>query len=677
MQTLAIRADAYRFNSYFNTVGSKEGWTPSTFVSSKSNRKKDGPPIQQKPEDFMDEEDLAQAEESRNLATSDTFAGLGSTEEEVSRRGGAMMDILRASGDTMGIKLLRRMGWREGQGIGPKVRRKARLDEGEDGEAADGQGIHLFAPENSQMISFARKNDRNGIGYEGEGQLADISSNGAVKDAADQDEDQDNAFLSRPSKKGKPKVQRGGFGVGVLNDGSDDEDPYHLGPQISYNRIIGGDKKKKKKPPGSKIPTTSSNPLLRTKPVFISKKAASFRANTLTRRCHDGRLPLEGFVLSTDSSTSFLQKPTNFPPPTIPPDWKSSKTPKSTTDPPNLYTSSATLAKSSTLTPSTRATLLGEIALPGKSVFDYLTPSARDRLANLTHNPHLPPALSEAPPPDHASTPSDLVSLIPSLDPTVATTALGRGVAGWMPYAEDPAKRARYRFFLEYRGGLSERLPERVEGVGTQEWMTEMREFAQVAERFKPMSGMMASRFMNSALGSAGSASSTAKKVDGGEGGDGGESLLRQGGKPKDPAEEAAGLGMYGPLTRTTGQFFPTRLLCKRFNVPVPAHVIGNPAVSADPSSGPAAHPSNAGMGAQSEFVDRFKSSGFQTSSKSLELVGKKEMEALRRESGFADVTGGEKAAIVVDLERNEALEKERPGEAVFRAIFGSDSEDD
>jgi hypothetical protein len=32
---------------------------------------------------------------------------------------------------------------------------------------------------------------------------------------------------------------------------------------------------------------------------------------------------------------------------------------------------------------------------------------------------------------------------------------------------------------------------------------------------------------------------------------------------------------------------------------------------------------------------------------------------------------------VVVDRERNEALERERPGDAVFRAIFGSDDEDD
>ncbi|OMJ20750.1 G patch domain-containing protein 1, partial [Smittium culicis] len=40
---------------YFNTVGSAEGWTPSNFVSSRSNRAKY---TQQKPEDFMDREDL-------------------------------------------------------------------------------------------------------------------------------------------------------------------------------------------------------------------------------------------------------------------------------------------------------------------------------------------------------------------------------------------------------------------------------------------------------------------------------------------------------------------------------------------------------------------------------------------------------------------------------------------
>ena len=46
---------------YFNTAGSKEGWTPATFTSSRTNRHKDGKtPSERRPEDFMDEEDLAQ-----------------------------------------------------------------------------------------------------------------------------------------------------------------------------------------------------------------------------------------------------------------------------------------------------------------------------------------------------------------------------------------------------------------------------------------------------------------------------------------------------------------------------------------------------------------------------------------------------------------------------------------
>ena len=79
---------------YFNTVGSKEGasspssvttyinvskgWTPSTFVSSRSERAKQKAA---RPEDFMDEEDLAELRESQIMTgikeqqQRDVFAG--------------------------------------------------------------------------------------------------------------------------------------------------------------------------------------------------------------------------------------------------------------------------------------------------------------------------------------------------------------------------------------------------------------------------------------------------------------------------------------------------------------------------------------------------------------------------------------------------------------------------
>ncbi|KAG4218359.1 hypothetical protein PC116_g33161, partial [Phytophthora cactorum] len=91
---------------YFNTVGSKEGWTPSTFVSSRTNRRKDDKaPKQQRPEDFMDEEDLADAAEAQKLQTTQGFAGLGAMDEDGSmRRGGGLADLFRVQGDTTGVK---------------------------------------------------------------------------------------------------------------------------------------------------------------------------------------------------------------------------------------------------------------------------------------------------------------------------------------------------------------------------------------------------------------------------------------------------------------------------------------------------------------------------------------------------------------------------------------------
>ncbi|MEJ1288405.1 G patch domain containing 1 [Cricetulus griseus] len=57
---------------YFNTVGSKEGWTPSTFVSSRQNR---ADKSVLGPEDFMDEEDLSEfGIAPKAIVTTDDFA---------------------------------------------------------------------------------------------------------------------------------------------------------------------------------------------------------------------------------------------------------------------------------------------------------------------------------------------------------------------------------------------------------------------------------------------------------------------------------------------------------------------------------------------------------------------------------------------------------------------------
>ncbi|RSM14537.1 hypothetical protein CEP52_001318 [Fusarium oligoseptatum] len=526
---------------YFNTVGSKEGWTPSTFVSSRSNRRKDdAAPAQQRPEDYMDEEDLADAAEAQKLETSQAFAGLGSSGQEAGS--GGLMGLLRADGDTMGFKLLRRMGWRDGQGIGPKIRRSARLDLGGSSEAGE---THLFAPDNTKMIQFIRKTDRKGLGHEGEAKLTGLSNITAAADDDDDDDEPRSGGLRSTSilstGRQKPKPGRSGIGVGILNDnGSDEEDPYEIGPKIRYNRVIGGDKKKKK----AKKVAASVNPALKNAPVFVSRTA---RAGNGLRRCHDGRLPLDGFVLAkiTEDLADLLLE---YAPPPVLEGWVSSKTPTNQATS-AAYTSTADAAKASTHDAKSRAALLGEKALPGKSVFDFIS--------------NLPPGLGEVPE-GFAMTEEEKQQAMwdeaPKLDRETAVAAISRGSTG--PYADDEAKKARYRTYLEHFATGSQPLPYKPKGMADDDFARELAEFYNCARIFKPMTGFMASRF------------TTAKKpsVTSTDGSAGTELLSKPEPKVADPAEEAAKVGMYGKLTRTVEDFYPTRLLCKRFNVKAPTN---------------------------------------------------------------------------------------------------------
>ncbi|KAJ5578066.1 uncharacterized protein N7459_007030 [Penicillium hispanicum] len=656
---------------YFNTVGSKEGWTPATFVSSRQNRARNANQApSQRPEDFMDDEDLREQEESRKLQTTEGFAGFGSTETDATRRAG-LMDLLKSGGETMGVKLLKKMGWREGQGIGPRVRRKANLDDPRDGT----DETYLFAPPNPPMVAFIRKTDHKGLGFEGETRLDE------PKQAIAAPEESDSFFGGRlgiQDKGNPPKAKvsrRGGFGVGILNDtGSDEEDPYSLGPQISYNKTIGGDKKKKKTKAGEGKPViSSSNPLVNTKPVFISKKVAAARSAGGFRKCRDGRLPLDGFVLA-DSLSSLSISEKRYEAPTIPEGWVSAKRPESTQRDQSKYVSTAEAAKASALDPTSRAALLGEAQLPGKSIFDWMTPEARERIVKLTGNSNLPPALGEKAPKGYEVSESakrkDLWDLVPKLDKPTAVQALTRAVSGWMPYSEDESKRARYRTFLEVRAGLRDSLPDRVTGSSTDDWVTEMQEFARAAEVFKPMSGIMASRFTSASSGPKTSSDAPDLSSD--------QPLSRPAERPDPPAVAAAKVGMFGQMTRSTASFYPARLLCKRFNVKPPDNVQLDP--------GKQAGGSGTGPGT------RFQSGGYQTAPGPKELISQQVMDLIMVESGRQPVSSGAGAGSsatasgpgaappaptpVVEPERNDALEAERPGDAIFKAIFGSDDED-
>ncbi|KAI1910240.1 hypothetical protein LOZ65_006393 [Ophidiomyces ophidiicola] len=625
---------------YFNTVGSKEGWSPSAFISSRQDRAKDKPqPVQLRPEDFMDAEDLQEAEDARKLHTTEDFVGFGSTVTDPRRAG--LIDISKIRGDTMGAKLLKRMGWREGQGIGPKVRRKADL--GVEGGSTD--QTFLFAPENPPLVSFTKKKDYVGIGFDTKASLqAPLNCEGDLADGSSGVLHVSNVMKQRPNKfagKKRKPLRRGGFGVGVLNDtGSDDDDLYEMGPQLLCNRVLEDRKRKSSKPI-----IKSSNPLLESKPVFIRKKADANKQKLGFQKCHDGRLPIDGFSLGTCTSEVSLPLDRNkYTPPKVPKDWASSKEQISTIDP-AAYVSVVDAAKSSPLNPRSRATILGAAELPGKSVFDFITPGSREKLAKATGRTDLPPALGENPPEGFEVSESqkqkELWNLVPHLGKGIAIQALSRGIGGWMPYAEDESKRARYRAFLEVQAGITDTLPPRAPDASTKDWVTELHEFSRAAEVFKPIAGLMASRFT----------SSTSNVFQSSQAGN--DPLLKTPvTTPKDPAEAAARLGIYGPMTRSVLRFSPTRLLYKRFNIPT------------TPVGTDAGNATSPTRDVPPKSVDK----------RNTALLSKNSMIKLMAEPKANPLPEFRTAKI--DPNHNEVLEAARPEDAVFKAIFGSDDED-
>jgi G patch domain-containing protein 1 len=246
---------------YFNTVGSKEGWAPKTFVSSRANRNKDQPHGQsQRAEDFMDDEDLAQAAETRQLETAQNFAGIG---HAGAANDDGLFGLFLTQEETMGVKIAQKMGWRRDQGIGRKVRRNARMEDGSQDSAA-----HLFAPEDARVMSVPREEvKRKGLGYSSEARLGSSIQHDPERSGVP-----DMHFLeisNKPATVKKDSVKKSSFGVGILNDtGSDDEDPYELGPKITFNKTLGKDKKTKK-------PSKFAKAGAPDKPVFVSKKNAS------------------------------------------------------------------------------------------------------------------------------------------------------------------------------------------------------------------------------------------------------------------------------------------------------------------------------------------------------------------------------------------------------------------
>lgn len=459
----------------------------------------------------MDEEDLADAANSQKLGTSRSFTGVGGRHDDALLTD-RFIGLLHVKRETAGALLLSRMGWRDGQGIGPKVNRKPRLESTEiysEDDAITMGSSHLFAPDDIPMVPFYRKTDRSGLGLHTLDNSLDQDAGkkgaGGVNKSPEIQPFSGSHLTSRTSH--GPSSRRG-FGVGILNDSSSGEDdPYEIGPRISHIRRVRNQKKRKD--------------LTRVQGAVQVSSLANMRERG---ECRGEHSPLAGFVRGmTEGAEAVMasQLQGSFPVPT----WWT---------PSGLAAADPTVQTTRTHHPA--------------SSFRNLNSSARGHILGEPDTPSRV-NVNSCPEPGLVAGSS---SQAPQPTRQAAEAALRREQEGRGPYRSQPSKQGRYHRYLEYHTGRSPVAPAKPDGMADLDFDQELAEFYNCVAIFRPMAAPMASRF-TAATASAPTTRSTTEIP-----------------RDHDDPREAARLGMFGDLTRSILDFTPSGLLCKRFNVTPP-----------------------------------------------------------------------------------------------------------
>ncbi|KAG0277244.1 G patch domain-containing protein 1 [Linnemannia gamsii] len=490
--------------------------------------------------------------DATRIAATDDFGSTGSAHRDLARKRATAMsmqasgsvlgvlsdnmidDLIIPTSESIGARLLKRMGWKPGQGIGPRVSKRQRNANADNFSDDDTSADITFAPIDSAVIVFANKSNHFGLGFD------------PHKDAPEFDASVGTQSGSRYLSGTDSGVTGARLGFGLLNNNEDDEDDdevFGSGPNHRHFMEMDMD--------------TTVSPNKRRKSSHGNTLSSNSKTASTLAYCSDGRPPLTGFILIA----TMPQDPKRYIAPIVP----SNFTPRHIFISDGKTTGSTKQHGGSKLTADDRALVLGEtpIDAPRRSVFEYMSSENKSRLdgalgfvLDVEGEKHLRK--------DHWE--------VPKMDISAAKAAL----QGFMPFSDDVSKQQRYKQYLNVQAGLSTEKIEMVEGFSGENMNKELNEFAQAARIFKPLSTSMSSRFTTASKvvefqqlapglrTGADIQSSPAEKSSPGR------RVIECMEIPKSQAAKAAEMGMFGPLTRSMADFYPNKLLCKRFNVPDP-----------------------------------------------------------------------------------------------------------
>ncbi|XP_053401441.1 G patch domain-containing protein 1-like isoform X2 [Mercenaria mercenaria] len=492
----------------------------------------------------------------------------------------ALLNLIVPERITIGVKLLRKMGWKEGQGVGPRLSRKQKKKSGQkvygcsmppspdSDDGLDDESVLsdvTYAPRDCAQILLSAKDNTHGLGYRGlDPRKALPSSHINLFEAP-------RVTKGGSSRKG---IRGQGFGVGALEE--DDDDIYAVDSMSNYDMTMGGEEDDK-----------------------FGWTGPSGKRQTETPVGYVGKM-LDGFTLS---AKKLVQKK-DFPPPKLPRDFRPVHSFTKQEDSGNILSTQSsagvdyrqflkpadatqsTLAGSSQHTigfsqqiagpsrqtagsstqsredrnkykdASARSLALGEKAFVG-SVFDLIPQEDKNKMEKVKQGT------------SQVSGPSTSTALVPSStdasslqstekpgnieEQRMKNVPLFQG--GFKPFKKDPGKQQRYEKYLEM---VKQGHKDPYSAIATSDMTAweiehEKEEFHQASKLYRPLAGMMAMRFTR-----------------GGNVDDQKEEIKAEKLVDTSDAGKAAAMKMYGKLTREVLEWHPDKLVCKRFNVPNP-----------------------------------------------------------------------------------------------------------
>ena len=530
---------------HFNTVNTPQGWYPKQFKSSRETKAEKN---QQRPEDFMDDEDrgefgfAAQALRTksnfqRGAATdeteSSTFFSQNKRVESVINSGGFMEQLVKPTLSTLGERLLSSQGWKPGQGIGPKIRKESKTsrlnshiktygcssayknrEEEEDDPFMEKYKEFLFAPDEIPLYLVRPKENLFGIGYSGLGQTDEarnmMRGSASAANSAGYRVRSSLNFKSGSTGGKKFSITGEAFGIGA-DEEDDDMDVYNnrgdMG-QYDFSLDLKSEERRGRRD---------------------ERKSRWNDQDEIKNAEH-----IEGFSAAT--SKSMIKK--HFPSTRPPHDWRPKSNPtqqrqsrfSAPTQPaPQIETEKKSRwDKSSNLSVDQRRSKL----FPD----ECNQPKNDSASSNQSENSSKPPTLPEF-----------LQNFKPDTEMSLSS---------FKPFSRDELKQKRYDQYLvcienNRRDALSLLQPKSMT-----EWEKEREkvEFERASMLFKPMKGVIGSRFV-----SAGGSEDTDV-----------EQGLSTEDEEAKTLRKAADMKMFGKLTRTSEDWHPARILCVRFNVPHP-----------------------------------------------------------------------------------------------------------